>query len=88
MGCRVMHAVIRFALSEQRKPHFVPRASGLLSGVAVIAPAMRCTVSEFLFVCPGEALMVSGNAGRLIRTGAVLCRARKGRAFISSPELP
>ncbi len=60
-----MHAVIWLALSEQRDAQvWLWSVSGLMSGLGVIALATRGTVSEFVFVHIGQALMVFGNAGR------------------------
>ena len=62
-----MHAVIWLALSEQRNAQvWLWSASGLMSGLGVIALATRGTVSEFVFVHIGQALMVFGNAGRCL----------------------
>lgn len=62
-----MHAVIWLALSEQRDAQvWLWSASGLMSGLGVIALATRGTVSEFVFVHLGQALMVFGNAGRCL----------------------
>jgi signal transduction histidine kinase len=63
----VMHAVIWFALSEQRDAQVILwSVSGLLSGLAVIALAMRGSVSETLFIYLGQIPMVLGNAGRCL----------------------
>lgn len=63
----VMHAVIWFALSEQRSAQVILwSVSGLLSGIGVIALATRGTVSEFVFIYLGQVLMVAGNAGRCL----------------------
>lgn len=63
----VMHAVIWFALSEQRNAQVILwSVSGLLSGIAVIALATRGTVSEFVFLYMGQIPMVLGNAGRCL----------------------
>ncbi len=62
-----MHAVIWLALSEQRNAQvWLWSASGLMSGLGVIALATRGTVSEAVFVYVGQALMVFGNAGRCL----------------------
>lgn len=62
-----MHAVIWLALSEQRNAQvWLWSVSGLMSGLGVIALATRGTVSEFVFVHIGQALMVFGNAGRCL----------------------
>lgn len=63
----VMHAVIWFALSEQRDAQVILwSVSGLLSGLAIIAMAMRGTVSEVVFFYLGQIPMVLGNAGRCL----------------------
>ncbi len=63
----VMHAVIWFALSEQRNAQVrLWSLSGLLSGVAVIPLSMRGIVSEFAFIYIGQIPMVLGNAGRCL----------------------
>lgn len=63
----VMHAVIWFALSEQRNAQVrLWSLSGLLSGIAVIPLSMRGIVSEFAFVYIGQIPMVLGNAGRCL----------------------
>lgn len=63
----VMHAVIWFALSEQRDAQVILwSVSGLLSGLAIIAMATRGTVSEAVFLYLGQVPMVLGNAGRCI----------------------
>ena len=61
----VMHAVIWFALSEQRNAQVrLWSLSGLLSGIAVVPLSMRGVVSEFAFIYIGQIAMVLGNAGR------------------------
>ncbi len=63
----VMHAVIWFALSEQRNAQVrLWSISGLLSGFAVIPLSMRGIVSEFAFIYLGQISMVIGNAGRCL----------------------
>ncbi|NDC09589.1 MAG: sensor histidine kinase [Oxalobacteraceae bacterium] len=63
----VMHAVIWFALSEQRNAQVrLWCLSGLLSGVAVVPLAMRGVVSEWAFIYLGQIPMVLGNAGRCL----------------------
>lgn len=63
----VMHAVIWFALSEQRDSQVrLWCLSGLLSGLAVIPLSMRGVVSEWAFIFIGQIPMVIGNAGRCI----------------------
>lgn len=63
----VMHAVIWFALSEQRNAQVMLwSASGLLSGLGIVALATRGTVSEFVFLYLGQIPMVLGNAGRCV----------------------
>lgn len=63
----VMHAVIWFALSEQRNAQVrLWSLSGLLSGIAVIPLSMRGIVSEFAFIYLGQIAMVLGNAGRCL----------------------
>ncbi len=63
----VMHAVIWFALSEQRNAQVrLWSLSGLLSGIAVIPLSMRGIVSEFAFIYIGQIPMVLGNAGRCL----------------------
>jgi signal transduction histidine kinase len=63
----VMHAVIWFALSEQRNAQVrLWSLSGLLSGIAVIPLSMRGIVSEFAFIYIGQIAMVLGNAGRCL----------------------
>ena len=63
----VMHAVIWFALSEQRDSQVrLWCMSGLLSGIAVIPLSMRGVVSEWAFIFIGQIPMVLGNAGRCI----------------------
>lgn len=62
-----MHAVIWFALPEQRNQQvWLWSASGLMSGLGVIALSTRGIVSEFVFIYIGQALMVLGNAGRCL----------------------
>ena len=62
-----MHAVIWFALPEQRNEQvWLWSASGLMSGLGVIALSTRGVVSEFVFIYIGQALMVFGNAGRCL----------------------
>ena len=63
----VMHAVIWFALSEQRNAQVrLWCLSGLLSGIAVVPLAMRGVVSEWAFIYIGQIPMVLGNAGRCL----------------------
>ncbi len=63
----VMHAVVWFALSEQRNAQVrLWCLSGLLSGVAVVPLAMRGVVSEWAFIYIGQTSMVLGNAGRCL----------------------
>ncbi|MFM2108283.1 MAG: hypothetical protein RLZZ513_1351, partial [Pseudomonadota bacterium] len=63
----VMHAVIWFALSEQRDSQVrLWCLSGVLSGIAVIPLSMRGVVSEWAFIYIGQIPMVVGNAGRCI----------------------
>ena len=63
----VMHAVIWFALSEQRNTQVrLWCLSGLLSGLAVVPLAMRGVVSEWAFIYIGQIPMVLGNAGRCL----------------------
>lgn len=63
----VMHAVIWFALSEQRNAQVrLWSLSGLLSGIAIIPLSMRGIVSEFAFIYIGQIPMVIGNAGRCL----------------------
>lgn len=63
----VMHAVIWFALSEQRNAQVrLWSLSGLLSGIAIIPLSMRGIVSEFAFIYIGQILMVMGNTGRCL----------------------
>jgi len=63
----VMHAVIWFALSEQRNTQVrLWCLSGLLSGIAVVPLAMRGVVSEWAFIYLGQIPMVLGNAGRCL----------------------
>jgi signal transduction histidine kinase len=63
----VMHAVIWFALSEQRDAQVILwSVSGLLSGLAIIPLAARGAVSEPVFFYLGQVPMVLGNAGRCL----------------------
>jgi signal transduction histidine kinase len=63
----VMHAVIWFALSEQRNAQVrLWCLSGLLSGLAVVPLSMRGVVSEWAFIYIGQIPMVLGNAGRCL----------------------
>ncbi len=63
----VMHAVIWFALSEQRDAQVrLWCLSGLLSGLAVVPLSMRGVVSEWAFIYIGQIPMVLGNAGRCL----------------------
>jgi len=63
----VMHAVIWFALSEQRNAQVrLWCLSGLLSGIAVVPLAMRGVVSEWAFIYIGQIPMILGNAGRCL----------------------
>ena len=83
-----MHAVIWFALPEQRNEQvWLWSASGLMSGLGVIALSTRGVVSEFVFIYIGQALMVFGNAGGVLLPKGYLAAAyaavrapRPGRA--------